>query len=127
MLRPTVTDLYCSEAGTSNVHVLGRFVASPDAPDTGNEDLLHELQQPLDALRSFICQRCKQTAKEVISDEVVKLLTGASPPPAALLPDEDSLFPEEPSPEVAALIADWKDSRAKAAAIALESCSTRGR
>jgi hypothetical protein len=67
MFRYTVGELYCSDAATSNVHVVGRLLPNPAASaGARREGPLPELGQTPEALRQFIFDRCLCTAKELV-------------------------------------------------------------
>jgi hypothetical protein len=68
MFSFTVSDLYCSDAATSNVHVIGRFTPHSSSPGARQDRPLLPAQTP-EAQRAFILDRCLQTAKELVSAE----------------------------------------------------------
>lgn len=67
MFRYTVGELYCTDAATSNVHVLARLLPNPAASAGARREApLPELGQTPEAMRQFIFDRCLSTAKELV-------------------------------------------------------------
>jgi hypothetical protein len=82
MFNFTVAELYCSDAATSNVHVIGRFTPHNSTPGARLDRPLLPQQSP-EALRSLLSDRCLQTAKELVANYLVAT-------PAAPLPAEEA-------------------------------------